>query len=60
MQRLRLTEEAKRAPSGQAAVLSTLEVPLAPFPAVLVLSEVPYIRTIVEPAGSHRGAAGLK
>lgn len=41
-----LAEGAKRVPSGQTALLSTLEVPLAPVLAFLVLSEVPHIRTI--------------
>ena len=41
-----LAEGAKRVPSGQTALLSILEVPLAPVLAFLVLSEVPHIRTI--------------
>ncbi|KPD10808.1 DMT family transporter [Phaeobacter sp. 11ANDIMAR09] len=41
-----LAEGAKRVPSGQTALLSTLEVPLAPVLAFLVLSEVPHVRTI--------------
>jgi drug/metabolite transporter (DMT)-like permease len=41
-----LAEGAKRVPSGQTALLSTLEVPLAPVLAFLILSEVPHIRTI--------------
>ncbi|KIC36378.1 hypothetical protein RA27_22290 [Ruegeria sp. ANG-R] len=41
-----LAEGAKRVPSGQTALLSTLEVPLAPVLAFFVLSEVPLIRTI--------------
>ncbi len=41
-----LAEGAKRVPSGQTALLSTLEVPLAPILAFLVLSEFPHTRTI--------------
>ncbi len=41
-----LVEGAKHIPSGQAALLSTLEVPVAPILAFLVLSEVPGSRTV--------------
>ncbi len=41
-----LVEGAKRVPSGQTALLSTLEVPLAPVLAFLVLSEIPHAQTI--------------
>lgn len=41
-----LAEGAKRLPSGQTALLSTLEVPLAPALALLVLSELPHTRTL--------------
>jgi drug/metabolite transporter (DMT)-like permease len=40
-----LAEGAKRVPSGQTALLSTLEMPLAPFLAFVVLSEVPPTQT---------------
>ncbi len=42
-----LAEGAKRVPSGQAALLSTLEMPLAPVLAYLILAEVPGGRTII-------------
>lgn len=42
-----LAEGAKRLPSGQAALLSTLEVPLAPVLAFAVLSEMPGPRTLI-------------
>lgn len=41
-----LAEGAKRLPSGQTALLSTLEVPLAPVLAFLILSEIPHTRTL--------------
>ena len=40
-----LAEGAKRVPSGQTALLSTLEMPLAPLLAFVVLSEVPPTQT---------------
>lgn len=42
-----LAEGAKRVPSGQAALLSTIEVPLAPVLAYLILAEIPGGRTVV-------------
>lgn len=42
-----LAEGAKRVPSGQTALLSALETPLAPVLAFLILSEVPNAATIV-------------
>jgi len=38
---------ARRVPSGQAALLSTLEAPLAPVLAFLVLAEIPKLLTVV-------------
>ena len=40
-----LAEGAKRIPSGQAGLLSTLEVPMAPILAFLVIAEIPPLRT---------------
>ncbi|MEL7255696.1 MAG: DMT family transporter [Pseudomonadota bacterium] len=42
-----LAEGAKRVPSGQTALLSSLETPLAPLLAFLVLSEVPNTVTFI-------------
>lgn len=42
-----LAEGAKRVPSGQTALLSALETPLAPLLAFAVLAEVPSIPTLV-------------
>ena len=42
-----LAEGAKRVPSGQTALLSALETPLAPVLAFLVLTEVPNAATLV-------------
>jgi drug/metabolite transporter (DMT)-like permease len=42
-----LAEGAKRVPSGQTALLSTLEVALAPVLAFLILAEVPGGRTVI-------------
>ncbi len=42
-----LAEGAKRVPSGQTALLSSLETPLAPLLAFLVLSEVPNTATLI-------------
>ncbi|MEO0370014.1 MAG: DMT family transporter [Pseudomonadota bacterium] len=42
-----LAEGAKRVPSGQTALLSSLETPLAPLLAFLVLSEVPGTATFI-------------
>lgn len=42
-----LSEGARRLPSAQAALLSTLEMPLAPILAVLVLGEPPEARTLI-------------
>lgn len=42
-----LAEGAKRVPSGQTALLSTLETPLAPVFAFIVFTEVPGIATFV-------------
>ena len=42
-----LAEGAKRVPAGQAALLSSLETPLAPVLALLVLSEMPSGATIL-------------
>ena len=42
-----LAEGAKRVPSGQAALLGTLETPLAPILAFLFLSEIPPNLTIL-------------
>lgn len=42
-----LAEGAKRVPAGQTALLSALEVPLAPVLAYWVLSEVPHQATVV-------------
>lgn len=42
-----LAEGAKRVPAGQAALLSTLEMPLAPVLAFAILAEIPGVRTII-------------
>lgn len=42
-----LAEGAKRVPSGQTALLSALETPLAPILAFLVLSEIPSLATVI-------------
>ena len=42
-----LAEGAKRVPSGQAALLSALETPLAPVLAFMVLAEVPGLETFL-------------
>ncbi len=42
-----LAEGAKRVPSGQTALISALETPLAPFLAFLVFAEVPNMATLV-------------
>jgi len=42
-----LAEGAKRVPSGQTALLSSLETPLAPLLAFLVLAEVPSVASFV-------------
>ena len=42
-----LAEGAKRVPSGQTALLSSLETPLAPLLAFLVLAEVPSTATFL-------------
>ena len=42
-----LAEGAKRVPSGQTALLSTLETPLAPVLAFIVFTEVPSMATIL-------------
>ncbi|MEM6972836.1 MAG: DMT family transporter [Pseudomonadota bacterium] len=42
-----MTEGAKRLPSGETALLSTLETPMAPVLAWLVLREVPALLTVV-------------
>ena len=44
-----LAEGAKRVPAGQAALLSTLEMPLAPVLVFLILAEVPGGRTTICP-----------
>lgn len=42
-----LAEGAKRVPSGQTALISALETPLAPFLAFLVFAELPNMATLV-------------
>ncbi len=42
-----LAEGSKRVPSGQTALLSTLETPLAPFLAFLLFTEVPSVATVI-------------
>ena len=42
-----LAEGAKRVPSGQTALLSTLETPLAPIFAFILITEVPNIETFL-------------
>ena len=42
-----LAEGARRVPAGQTALLSTLEAPLAPVLAWLVLSELPSMATVL-------------
>lgn len=42
-----LAEGAKRVPSGQTALISALETPLAPFLAFIVFAEVPNMATLV-------------
>ncbi len=42
-----LTEGAKLIPSGQAALVSSLETPIAPFLAWLILSELPTLQAII-------------
>jgi len=42
-----LSEGARRLPSAETALLSTLEVPLAPVLALLILSEIPSIQGII-------------
>ena len=42
-----LAEGAKRVPSGQTALLSALETPLAPVLAFIVFTEVPTMATIL-------------
>ncbi len=42
-----LAEGVRRIPAGQAALLSTLEVPLAPVLAYLVLTEIPAVQTLI-------------
>jgi drug/metabolite transporter (DMT)-like permease len=42
-----LAEGAKRVPSGQTALLSTLETPLAPVFAFLLFTEIPNIATFL-------------
>ncbi|MEM7210864.1 MAG: EamA family transporter, partial [Pseudomonadota bacterium] len=51
-----MTEGAKRLPSGETALLSTLETPLAPVLAWLILTEVPAMLTI---AGGALIVAGI-
>jgi len=41
-----LSEGARRLPAGETALLSTLEMPLAPILALIVLSETPSSTTI--------------
>ncbi|WP_162933091.1 DMT family transporter [Roseovarius sp. EL26] len=42
-----LVEGVRRIPAGQAALLSTLEVPLAPVLAFVVLAEIPAVQTMI-------------
>ncbi|WP_390911341.1 EamA family transporter [Pseudosulfitobacter sp. SM2401] len=42
-----LSEGARRLPSAETALLSTLEVPLAPLLALLILSEIPSVQGII-------------
>ncbi|SLN14638.1 EamA-like transporter family protein [Roseovarius albus] len=42
-----LAEGVRRIPAGQAALLSTLEVPLAPVLAFVVLAEIPAVQTLI-------------
>ncbi|MGI9433465.1 MAG: EamA family transporter [Geminicoccaceae bacterium] len=42
-----LAEGAKRVPSGQTALLSLLETPLAPIFALILFTEIPSIATII-------------
>lgn len=44
---LTLMEGAKRLPSGETALLSTLEMPMAPLLALLILSETPASTTLI-------------